>query len=266
MLGSQCSQTSTFLVRVSRWVFLQSRCQPTRNWTGIGNSYQSTKHYQMNNEDVHSLLTWADLEPTWWKGKHLWVIPTVYCQQWVLRKEQPPGAPPATEPHTTGQDFAEQIERLAAAARSFLVGNGSEQSEAHCGFGLHVPSAFISSKCSCMPGSQEYMYYATQFNVSGRKFSWVPHSSTQPNCSERLLHLIQRLPVPAVSHVEKGSCCLTTFLVAQVSRGEDSFFFPPKTLTQPMIWSCVPQPSSALGARNRVSQRSEMNTRIQGSI
>lgn len=93
------------------------------------------------------------------------------------------------------------------------MGISSEQSEARCGFCLHVPSAFLSSKCSCMPGSQEYTYYDREFNFSRRKFSWVPHSSTQPTCSERLPHLIQRLPVPAVSHAERRllpnilSCC-----------------------------------------------------------
>lgn len=146
------------------------------------------------------------------------------------------------------------------------MGISSEQSEARCGFSLHVPSAFISSKCSCMPGSQEHTYYDTEFNFSGRKFSWVPHSSTQPTCSERLLHLIQRLPVPAVSHAERGGCCPTSFLVAQVSKGEDRFFFPPKPFTQPAIWSHVPQPSSALGARSRGSQRSELDLWIQGFI
>lgn len=51
--------------------------------------------------------------------------------------------------------------RKAAEGRNFLVGNGSEQREAHCGFSLHVPSAFISSKCSCVPASQEYVCFGT---------------------------------------------------------------------------------------------------------
>lgn len=54
--GSCCSQMTTFLVRVTGWVFLQSRHQPTRNQTGIGNSYQSTKRHQMN-KDICSFLT-----------------------------------------------------------------------------------------------------------------------------------------------------------------------------------------------------------------
>lgn len=64
----------------------------------------------------------------------------------------------------------------------------------------------------------------------------------------------------------RGGCCPTSFLVAQVSRGENRFFFPPKPFTQPAIWSHVPQPSSALGARSRGSQRSELDLWIQGFI
>lgn len=76
----------------------------------------------------------------------------------LRREQQPPGVPPAAEPHTNGHYFVEHIERLAAVESSLLMGDGSEQSEAHCGFSLHVPSAFISSECSCMPSSQEYLY------------------------------------------------------------------------------------------------------------
>lgn len=84
--------------------------------------------------------------------------------------------------------------------------------------------------------------------------------------AQGLLHLIQRLPAPAVSHAEKGGCCLTASLVAQVSTGREPFLiFLLRNLPSPLVPPPLTFISSGQGAESHEGQSWTCGPRAQSN-